>query len=157
VILISPYSKKLRRKLSSGKEIDVANPKNYPHWKEVVAELSDVVQIGVTGEEQLVEDFRTDLALNIITDLARECLTWISVDNFFPHLVHYELRKSGVVIWGMSDPKIFGYPENINLLRDEKYLRRDQFDVWVNEPYNSNIFVEPDIVIEAVKSLLAGK
>jgi len=54
MIIISPYSKKLM----SGKN----NPKNYPYWKELIRLIKEpIVQVGIEGEDQLVDDFRKAL------------------------------------------------------------------------------------------------
>jgi ADP-heptose:LPS heptosyltransferase len=130
------------------------NPKNYPYWKELLALLKKehIIQLGVKGkgEEKLTKDFRRDLSLGEIKKLINECDFWISVDNFFPHLAHHVL-KPGVVIFGKSDPDIFGYPENINVLKDRKYIRKNQFALWEEEPYNEEVFVKPDLIIKNIK------
>lgn len=145
-IVISPWSKELRDKSY--------NPKNYPHWEKVIEGLKsdwDIIQIGVVGERQLVDDFRINLPLKTIGELliAPECLTWISCDNFLPHLAHL-VGKPGIAIWGLSDPNIFGYQENKNLLKARKYLRANQFYIWDGLKYDPNVFVTADKVIEAV-------
>lgn len=146
-ILISPWSKELRDKSY--------NPKNYPYWEEVINELKDeydFLQIGVAGEKQLVDDFRINLPLKKIGELLLDdrCHTWISVDNFLPHLAHL-VGKPGIAIWGLSDPNIFGYRENKNLLKARKYLRDKQFYIWDGLKYDPNVFVTADKVIEAVR------
>lgn len=144
-ILISPWSKMLRD--------NSYNPKNYPHWKEVVRDLVnsyDIVQVGVDGEEQLVHDFRIDLYLSEVAELIVKSYLWISVDNFLPHLAHL-LKKQGIVLWGESDPLIFGYPENLNLLKSRDYLRKDQFGIWDGRKHRPEIFVDPEVVIKAVR------
>jgi len=142
-ILISPYSRKMR----NGKE----NPKNYSYWKELLKQMDGykIIQIGVNGEEQIVDDCRFNLLLKEIKQLLKDCDLFISVDNFLPHLAH-TIGKSGIVLWGKSDPKIFGYPENLNLLKDRKYLRQFQFDIWEKEEFDENVFVKPDIIIKKV-------
>lgn len=146
-ILISPWSRMLRDKSY--------NPKNYPYWPEVIKGLKDdydIIQIGVTGEKQLVDDFRTNLPLKIIKKmlLQPECHTWIAVDNFLGHLAHL-VGKPGIAIWGLSDPNVFGYRENKNLLKARKYLRENQFWVWDGLTYDPRVFVTADRVIEAVR------
>jgi ADP-heptose:LPS heptosyltransferase len=129
------------------------NPKNYPYWKELVKGLADdydIIQIGVEGEEQLVEDFRVDLPISDIKNLLRCADTWISVDNFLPHLAHL-LKKPGIVLWGESDPNIFGYPENKNLLKSRRNLRPDQFGIWDGRTHRPEIFVDAEVVINAVR------
>ena len=59
MILISPYSKQL----TNGK----TNPKNYPYWDEVISQIQEpIIQIGIEGEKQLVNDFRKNLAVDVI-------------------------------------------------------------------------------------------
>ncbi len=144
-ILISPWSKVLRD--------GSYNAKNYPWWPVVISKLKeeyDIVQVGVGGEEQLVEDFRKNLPLKEVAKLIEECYVWISVDNFLPHLAHL-VGKSGIAIWGVSDPNIFGYKENKNLLKSRKYLRENQFFIWDGVKHDPNVFVSPDVVINAVR------
>ena len=143
MIIIAPYAKKLR----NGKN----NPKNYPWWPDLISLIDEpIVQIGVDGEKQLVEDFRKDLSVPELYDLIEECRTWISVDSFFQHLA-WDAGKPGIVLFGQSDPIIFGHPENINLLKDRKYLREQQFWLWEQCDYIEEAFVEPKDVVEYLK------
>lgn len=138
MIIISPYSKKLR----NGK----TNPKNYPHWKELITLIDEpIVQIGIDGEDQLVDDFRKNLSLTDLTTLVNECRTWIGVDSFFQHFC-WDLGKPGIVLWGQSDPNIFGHPENINMLKDRKYLREKQFWIWEQCEVRDDCWVSPEEV-----------
>jgi len=146
MILISPYSKQLR----SGK----TNPKNYPFWKSVVELREDFVQIGIEGEEQLVPDFRKNLPLSQLRQLINECDTWISCDSFIQHL-GWDEGKKGIVLWSVSDPLIFGHAENVNLLKDRSYLAPNQFGWWEFVEHNSDAFVSPEIVKQALDSLLS--
>ena len=140
MIIIAPYAQKLR----NGKE----NPKNYPYWKELIAIIDQpIIQVGVKGEQQLVEDFRLNLSISELTQLVQECKTWISVDSFFQHLC-WDLKKPGIVIWSQSDPIIFGHKENINLLKDRNYLRKDQFHIWEQCEYNKDAFISPTQVLK---------
>ena len=133
MIVISPYS----RPLKSGKN----NPKNYPFWEELIAMIDEpIVQIGIEGEVQLVEDFRKDLPISELKKLLAECRTWISCDSFFQHLGWIEGKK-GVVLWSVSDPLIYGHPENINLLKNRKYLAGNQFLWWEAYDHNTETFV----------------
>lgn len=149
-ILISPYSKKLR----NGND----NPKNYPYWEEVVQGLNtegfSVVQLGLEGEKEIkgVTSFLVNLPLSQISSRVEHCHTWVSVDNFFQHLCSYQ-EKRGVVIFGQSDPLIFGYRSNINLLKSRGYLREKQFDIWESAQFRAEAFVRPDEVINAVKQI----
>lgn len=139
MIIIAPYAQKLRNGLN--------NPKNYPYWKELVSLIEEpIIQVGVEGEEQLVDDFRKNLNLNELETLVLQSRTWISVDSFFQHFC-WDLSKPGIVLWGQSDPLIFGHPENINLLKDRSYLREKQFWLWEQCDYKEDCFVKPKEVI----------
>lgn len=150
MILISPYAKKLRDK-------EGPNPKDYPYWDDVVSMLkpNNIIQLGVAGERKVIgcAEVRKNLPFAQIRKLVEECKVWISVDNFLPHMAHH-IPKPGVVIWGRSDPNIFGYPENINLLKDRKYLKEDQFMIWEACPYSKEPFIDPKEVYAAVNSLI---
>jgi len=140
MIIISPFSKTLR----NGK----TNPKNYPYWKELIRLIDEpIVQVGIDGEEQLVDDFRKNLSLDELEILVNQCRTWISCDSFFQHFA-WDKQKYGIVLWSVSDPNIFGHPENINLLKDRKYLVQNQFLWWEHTEYDATKFVEPEVVLE---------
>lgn len=145
MILISPYSRKLR----NGNR----NAKNYPYWKDLYKMLreldKDITQIGIKGEKQFSKDCRKNLSLSDVKELIIKCNFWVSVDNFLQHMAHH-LQKPGVVIWGVSDPLIFGYPENLNILKDRKWLRKNQFDTWENCGYNIVAFPNPEDIIESI-------
>jgi len=132
------------------------NPKNYPYWEPVLKILKEkgyfTIQIGRTHEKPLENvDLRClwSPSFESIIKLAQESLCWISIDNFLPHLL-CQIKISGIVIFAQSDPLIFGYPQNINLLKDRKYLREKQFWLWEQSEYNIEAFIEPNIVIQAV-------
>ena len=139
MIIIAPYAQKLR----NGQN----NPKNYPWWPELISLINEpIVQVGIEGETQLVDDFRKNLSLTELESLVIECKTWISVDSFFQHFA-WDLNKYGVVLWGQSDPLIFGHTENTNLLKNRKYLREKQFWWWEQCEYNADAFMIPIEVI----------
>jgi ADP-heptose:LPS heptosyltransferase len=145
-VIISPYSRVMR----NGKE----NPKNYPYWSEVIKGLQKkklhVIQIGVKNEQRLnANDFAFDKSLDELSELIKICTAWASVDNFFHHLC-YLLEKPGVVIFGKSDPKIFGHELNDNLLKDRSYLRPAQFNFWEDVEYSTECFIEPQVVVETI-------
>lgn len=149
MIIISPYAQRLR----NGK----INPKNYPYWQELVEMLHkqgrQLIQVGVEGEDQLVPDFRKNLPLTELEQLVNECDTWISVDSFFQHFC-WDLKKPGIVLWAQSDPNIFGHPENVNLLKDRKYLRRYQFHLWEQCDYVKEAFVDPETVMKHIQQFI---
>ncbi len=139
MILISPYSKKL----SNGK----TNPKNYPFWKEVIEGINEpVIQIGIEGEEQLTADFRKNLSIPEIKQLIKDCRVWISCDSFIQHLASLS-GKRGIVLWSVSDPNIYGYPENVNLLKSRDCLSKNQFLWWESVEFDASKFVTPEEVL----------
>ena len=144
MIIISPYSKALK----NGKR----NAKNYPYWKELIKLIDEpIVQVGIEGEEQLVPDFRKNLSLKELETLVNECRTWISCDSFFQHFA-WDKQKYGIVLWSVSDPLIFGHPENINLLKNRNNLVENQFLWWEDTEHDVNKFVNPEIVIESLNA-----
>lgn len=146
MIVIAPYAKPLL----SGKR----NPKNYPFWDALIPLLpKPIVQVGVDGEKQLVPDFRKNLPIHVLRNLIGECDTWISCDSFFQHL-GWDEGKPGIVLWSVSDPNIFGHPENINLLKSRDCLAPNQFLWWDHYDYDPDRFVSPEVVVKALVSLL---
>lgn len=151
-VLISPYAQAMR----NGKE----NPKNFPYWTELVTMLVssgiEVIQIGASKDRPIpgVTEFKQNLKLKEIRNLLSECDTWISVDSFLQHMNHNYERKQGVVIFSQSNPDIFGYKENVNLLKHKKYLREKQFWLWEQCEYNKDAFVSADTVRDAVIKVL---
>lgn len=146
MIIIAPWSRALR---NGG-----FNPKNYPYWQELVEMLpKPVIQVGGEGETKLVDDVRVNLSLPDLKNLILESTTWISIDSFFQHYA-WKIGKKGIVLWGPSDPNIYGHPENINLLADRKYLVENQFLMWEQQTYDPNRFVKPQIVMQHLIGLL---
>lgn len=144
MILISPYA----AKLTNGKR----NPKNYPFWRELLSMIKEpVIQVGVTGEEKLTENCAFDLTVPELRVLIWKCKTWISCDSFFQHLA-WDSGKPGVVLWSVSDPMIYGHPENVNLLKGLDCLAKNQFLWWNFVEHDPEKFVQPDVVYEALKS-----
>lgn len=157
-VVISPFAQTLR----NGKE----NPKNFPYWEELIHKLIDrgidVIQIGSSKDAPIKYkevpphdhmgsfSFKQNLKLKEIASLLKECDTWISVDSFLQHLNYCWVRKRGIVIFSQSDPRIFGYPTNNNLLKDKSYLRDKQFWLWEQCEYNKDAFVTADVVYKAV-------
>lgn len=151
MIIISPYA----ARLFSGRP----SPKNYPYWPKLVELLNhdgyEVVQIGVKGEDRIdgVGQFITNFPFSKLRGLVDECQTWVSVDNFFPHFCNCERLKAGIVLWGQSDPRIFGYPQNTNLLRGRDYLRQYQYQSWEAAPDRPDAFVYAENVMPHIYKL----
>lgn len=146
IIVIFPYAKAMRE---TGKE----HPKNYPWWPELIAKLKahghHLIQVGTDHEPQLVEDFRKNLPLSELGELIKAADTWIGVDSFGQHFC-WDIGKRGVVLFGQSDPNIFGHPENINLLKSRSHLREQQFWLWEQAEFNPDAFVDPDTVVQVI-------
>jgi ADP-heptose:LPS heptosyltransferase len=142
MIIISPYAKKLQ----NGKE----NPKNYPFWNELIKLIDEpIVQVGIEGETPLVDDFRPNLSMPELRQLIKDCRIWIGVDSFFQHLAWSE-GKPGIVLWSVSDPLIFGHPENWNLLKSRDNLAQNQFLWWDFIEHDKEKFVSPKEVIKFI-------
>jgi ADP-heptose:LPS heptosyltransferase len=142
MIIISPYAKFMR----NGQK----HPKNYPFWQEVINHIAEpIVQVGIEGEQPIVSDFRKNLPLSELAELVKSCNTWISCDSFFQHFC-WDLGKPGIVIFSQSDPNIFGHPENVNILKDRKYLREKQFWIWEQAEYNDEAFVHPQVILHSL-------
>lgn len=152
-IIISPFSKPLR----NGKK----NPKDYPFWSDLIFSLGmtyrkhDIIQIGKSGEEKLLKDeyCKFDLSFADLLDLTKKAAIFISVDNFYPHFCHY-YNIHGMVIFSQSNPELFGYKENYNLLKDLKYLRSNQHDIWEATEYVEEAFVRPEYVLQKMPRLI---
>ena len=151
-IIISPYSSQL-------KDPKMINAKNYNAWPRLVMELSkthELTQIGQGSEVKLqgVKNYCFDKNFSELLEIVKEHQVFISSDNFLQHFVHYyQLPIKGIVIWSLSDPRLFGYPENINILKDKKYLRKEQFLWWHSEPYNNDAFPGVGKILDEVKKL----
>ena len=124
-IVVSPYSQ------------NANHPKSYPQWLELIKLLKTtgyrLVQIGRSNEPTLdsIDEHVKDKSFSELQSLISGSKTWISVDNFLPHMVNcIDKIIPGVVIFSQSDPRLFGYPYNINILKSDKYLRPNQFDKW---------------------------
>lgn len=148
-ILIAPYAKKLRDK-------EGPNPKSYPFAKELVdlliKEGHEIVQIGVEGEEQIAPTFLKNLSFKEVTKKLQEYDTFIGVDSYLQHHSWF-IGKKGIVLWGLSDPRVFGHDIHINLLKNPKYIRKEPFNVWEAVDPNPNAFVKPEEVVAALTQI----
>lgn len=145
-IVLAPYAQKLRPP-----QQQLPNPKNYPYFPELITLLKEykIIQIGIAGEAQLVDDFRQNRPLKEIESLVQETNFFLSVDSFLPHLAHH-IGKTGVVLWGQSDPNIFGYSDNLNLLKDRSFLLPNQFGIWEAPKFNPDAFMDAQAVFKRI-------
>ena len=146
MIIIAPCERPLR----NGQQ----NPRAYPYWKELVELLKDyeVIQIGEARDKSYVPEMHVT-NLEILSELIKKCDTYVTIDSFFQHYA-WSLGKKGIVIFSKSDPKIFGHKENINLIKDKRYIRNDQFNTWEGVPYEEEAFVKPETVKDNLEKLL---
>jgi ADP-heptose:LPS heptosyltransferase len=112
------------------------NAKNYPFinklkslLKDEIVEIKDVIPF----EESI--------------KLVKKADNIICIDSYLGHLAWY-IGKKAIVIFSKSDPVMFGHKENLNLLKDRKYLRPNQFTNWENEKYEKTAFVKPEEIIK---------
>lgn len=133
MILLHLKSKELR----NGK----VNPKNYPYIEELKGLL----------KEEIVE-ITCPIPLKESIELVKKANHIICCDSFLQHLCWY-LGKKAIVIWGQSDPLIFGHNENINLLKNRDNLRKFQFRFWEQAECNDKAFIESNEVMKYIGNL----
>lgn len=149
MLIIAPYARPTR----SGNP----SPKDYPYAQELVDLLNEldykVVQVCGIGQTALdhVQDCVCSPSMNVLDKIITECQGWISVDSFLQHYC-WSIGKSGIVLFGPSDPIIFGHRENINLLKNRSYLRPNQFDIWDTMQVQPECFVSPFLVADVVNN-----
>lgn len=130
VILIHPCAGKVnydpRRKLTPNKDWFPEN------WKKLISMLKkdfDIVQVGGAHEEQ-IEGATTYLmgatSVRQTMALIKNSLTFVSIDSFIGH-VGAAVGKSGVVMFGRSNPYIFGHDLNVNVWVDNSCKLNDLF------------------------------
>jgi ADP-heptose:LPS heptosyltransferase len=142
MILISAYSRQLESKQP--------NPKNYPWWPQLIRMLDlPVTQVAVSGDSPLVSDVRWNLPLDELAQLVTQCEFWISCDSFFQHFA-WDLNKPGVVLWGPSNPAIFGHKENINIVGGSQHFVKDQFLMWSMHEYQADRFASAACVAQII-------
>ncbi len=131
------------------------SPKDYPRAKELAELLEkdhEVIQLAGNEDIQVAKDVRRNLPYEQVCELIRWSDTGICVDSFLQH-AFWEVGKPAIVLFGISDPVIFGHSENINLLKDRKYLRPQQFDLYYQNQYCNEAFVTPEEVVKALHEL----
>lgn len=147
MILYAPYARKLPH-------LNGENPKDYP-WPRDLANLLKqkylVIQVGGEEDEKLVNDFRNNLSFDKLCELIKVCDTAICVDSYLQHAMWF-LGKKAIVLWGISDPNIFGHAIHRNLLKSRDNLRQNQFDLYYSNQFNPEAFVKPEEVLNALES-----
>ena len=140
------------------------SPKSYPLNEAIklvkLLKEKDVftIQIGISEESDIEADVRyNNLSFPELKELFFKIDSFVCCDNFYSHFAHYyDPNKKGIVIFSQSDPKLFGYDSNVNLLQDKKYLRpgKEQYQYWENCDYIENAFVNPEIIVKNLCNLL---
>ncbi len=160
-ILLHLSTNKIEHPERNPKDFDI-NPKDYPEHlaEELIAKLKkqfpdyELIQICMPNDykyeaHQVIEA----PTFEKLTEMMQNCSTWIGIDSMLAHLGAY-LNKPGIVLWGQSDPELFGHKTNVNLLKDRKYLRSRQWYVWNHETkLIDEAFVSPDEIITSLKSI----
>lgn len=150
-ILIAPFSKPLN--------IKQQNPKNYPYWQKLIELLKQkyiLTQIVYGNEPKLDTHFLINNPKFIeLEHIMQDYDTWLSVDTYLQHIANF-IDKQGIVIWGQSDPLIFGYKNNLNLLKDRKYLRENQYGLWRDCEYNEEVFMQPESIYNEIVKFLGN-
>jgi ADP-heptose:LPS heptosyltransferase len=129
------------------------SPKDYPHAKELAELLEtdhELIQVAGNGDVQVAKDVRRNLPFKEVGKLIEESDTGICVDSYLQHYYWY-LNRRAIVLFGPSDPVVFGHPENLNLLRDRSYLRPNQFDLYYTTDYKPEAFVSPQEVLDVLQ------
>lgn len=136
------------------------NPKDYPYWQDLINLITvyyrfSIIQIGTECEQRFNNTgfFIKNPPFKQLTQEIQAATVVICVDNFMQHMAHYYDVKC-IVLWGQSDPQLFGYNENVNLVKDGKYFRPNQFDVWESTEYKEDAFLPAKEVFEHIKHLL---
>lgn len=149
-ILLSPFGKKL---IEGGE-----NAKTYPYAEALVGLLKQeghyIVQVGTRDEKQICDSFLANLPYKELCKVIQTYDTFIGVDSYLQHLAWF-LNKPGIVLWGISDPNIFGHSIHHNLFRDRKYFRFNQFDSWEKVQPVPDSFIKPSEVLDCLHKYFA--
>lgn len=149
-ILFCPRSRKMR----NGK----TNPKDYPHWLAVIRDLAQrhhIVQIGADGEQPIpgAQEHHFGSPYAVLKGYLDKADMILGVDNFLQHFAAL-YGKRGVVIFGQSDPRIFGCEGNDNILVHPDALRQYQFQTWEEIEYRDDVWPDPQMVVQRVEAML---
>ena len=136
------------------------SPKDPPliFWTELIKMLKNegihTFQVGAAGDPIIgADEMGFNLNRDTLTKLVSESDGFVSVDTYLQHFAT-RLNLRGVVIFSQSDPSIFGYDSNINILKSKKYLRNEQFQLWSQAEYLEEAFPTVTEVFPKILKLL---
>lgn len=130
VILIHPCG----GKMNYGSKSKLTPNKDWfnDYWKELVKMLNktfDIIQIGGSGEDP-IEGVTTYLmgatSIRQTISLIKNSLTFVSIDSLVGH-AGCAVNKSGVILFGRSNPFIFGHDSNVNVWVEDSCEIHDMF------------------------------
>lgn len=135
--------------------------KHYPYWQHLIGILQwegiEVHQFGIESDMDFFCDKRFCLSLKETEEKIKEYDLFISVDTWIHHMIDVKnIDIKGIVLFGQSDPRIFGSNKFINLYKDE-YLRKNQHYVWVNQKYIKEAFPSAIEVAKIAIDILKGE
>ncbi len=136
-------------------EHNLPSPKDYPWPKELASLLldqeHDVIQCGAGKEPQFVDTYLKDLPFNDLRQHLFNVELLVAVDSYLQHLAWF-MQKRSLVIFSISDPLIFGHADlHVNMLKDRKYLRANQFDLYYANQFNNDAFPTPEEVLTVIR------
>ena len=111
--------------------------KDYPFWDQLIPMLEKDFEVIEVVKEPLDE----------LEKLLKSAKYVVCCDSFLQHFC-WSIGVKATVLWGTSDPLVFGHVENVNLLKSRGHVRANQFDGWEGDPYNPNAFLPPEEVIK---------
>lgn len=130
-IIIAPYSASPRKKYDSNK------------WTELVKILNSkgtlVIQEGKEHEEYIKGCYYLSglTTPGQLISLIKKCDLVITSDNFVMHSA-YLVNKPAIVLWGPTDPKVYGYNTHIHLKTNIKCEQIDEC-IGYKHPQNYTI------------------
>lgn len=152
-VLVAPFSKPIPVENGWG-----ASPKDYPWWTDLISILNqtglyEFHQLSIREQPRIagMAQYHDNLPYGKIVELINDCDFFISIDTFLPHIAQL-YKKRGFVIWGMGHPRFFGYMQNINILKDEKYVRPNDhtWGVWIDVKPQLECWHTPDIIANII-------
>lgn len=142
IILIAPHG---GCALKSGDRIQITKNKDWfaEGWEELCAKLRHrytIIQVGTKSEPPLYNVDKRLLGnpLRKVIALIPHCKLWISVDSFLQH-AGSALNKKGIVLFGKTNPSIFGHDNNINIYKKVCPLEKCHLNNDIRSQWNIDI------------------